>query len=194
MRKIPLGLLFLPGVVLAAPLKVDGSIAAGALVGRIAYDGPQADGSGHLHLGDTVVGEALTLGGSVGSEIAEGVALGLGLDATYQNGLRGRLGFTSYDSAVELDATADLTVTRRGVVWRAGAGISAALWNASQAAIAAPDNVASLDMVRGPVAKVSVSWPFAAHVGVACEARSAYLVRNDLSYMATTAVLALSFR
>jgi hypothetical protein len=194
---------FLPLVLVVAPAAAraetetfiaEGSVAAGMVIGRLAWDGPDAYGTGDIHLRTLLVAPVMAVAGFLGDEVSRGMALGLGVDATLVPWADAkRLGQTHFEHGYELAATFAGVIRTPDHVWRAGVGVAVAGFVGGATYIGTVDNVVDFETLLGPVARASLAWPMSPGVAFAVEVRAGYLFADHLSYLPVTLQAALHF-
>jgi hypothetical protein len=173
----------LPFVAHGGEWVADGAAGVGVSTGRYAYDGPAAYGTGDVHENGTIGGAAFSVSGFFGRSVSDGIALGVGVDATYL--LAGTIfRYTDINSGSDLAVTAEAILRSKTLVWRVGAGYGVASFSSgSTFAVFSPENVDLVRTVAGPVGRVSVAFAAADHLDLALEVRSGYLFADSVSYV-----------
>lgn len=164
----------------------DGSAGVGLSTGSYAYDGPNGVGTGDVHEDGTITGAALTISGFFGRSVSDGIALGLGVDAT---DLLAGTSFpdTNIESGSEYAATVEAIFRSKSLVLRLGAGYGVTSFSAGYTyAVISPTNVDLVRTVSGPVGRLSVAFAAGDHFDLALEVRSGYLVTDNVTYIPLT--------
>jgi hypothetical protein len=148
-------------------------VAAGAIAGRIAWDGPAAlDPPGTVHLDD----------------------LGLGVDTTMLLSTGGaHLDYTTYELAFELGLTLAAVFRTDRFVWRVGAGVAVARLVGGGALVLSRTNVAEFEDLFGPAMRASVAWSLSPHLGMSVGVRVALLTADHLAFTPVGLLVALHF-
>jgi hypothetical protein len=168
MRSVVALLLLVTSVARADMSPPEGRFSVGVLVERLAVGDEAA----------TAAGPAVGFAALAGPEVAPGVTLGLGVDASLFR-LSRDVDMSSGVVGFELAVGCAAALRGPEVVWRAQVGVGL---------LGFADGVAT-----GPVARVSVAWPVARTLELAIELRAGYLFFDEYSMVPVGVLAGLRF-